>query len=132
MYLCQFFKIPFYTPFHLLILGVIYASPCNYTICLRIAQSRPLTFTHCRRRMDTAQIIRLSGHYSEKVQHIVQIDFLPYLKLILGLRHIIEQEFQDQGAAQPPAFNLEMGKAHWQVGVHNIVGADESGVCHCF
>ena len=39
---------------------------------------------------------------------------------------------KEQGAAQPPALNLEMGKSHGQVDARNIARADEAGVFHGF
>ena len=54
---------------------------------------------------------------SEQIQHTVQVNCLPDGKLILGLCHVVEQKFQNQGAAQAPALQLEMGKAHGQIDI---------------
>ena len=43
---------------------------------------------------------------------------------------MIEQKLQNQRAAKAAAFDLEMGKAHGQIAVHNVVDADAPGVCH--
>ena len=48
------------------------------------------------------------GRRSEQIQHIVQIYLLPHPYLILGPGHVVEQELQNKGAAQPPALYLEI------------------------
>ena len=65
---------------------------------------------------------------SEEVQHIVQINLLPHVQMIRGLCHVVEQELKQQGAAKLAALNLEVGKAHREIGVLNRVNADEAGV----
>ena len=67
---------------------------------------------------------------SEQIQRIAEIDFLPHLQLMLGLGHVIEQEFQNQRAAQTAPLDLELGKAHGQVGAYDVVGADKAGILH--
>ena len=49
---------------------------------------------------------------------------------MLGPGHVVEQEFQNQRAAQAAALDLELGKAHGQIGMHDIAGADEAGILH--
>ena len=39
---------------------------------------------------------------------MIQIDRFPHRKLILRLRQIVKQKFQDQGAAKSPAFDRDM------------------------
>ena len=50
--------------------------------------------------------------------------------MIRGLCHVVEQELEQQGAAKLSALNLEVGKAHREIGVLNRVNADEAGVFH--
>ena len=45
-------------------------------------------------------------------------------------RHVIEQEFQHEGAAEAPPFDFKMRKAVWQVDILNIPDADEGGAAH--
>ena len=66
----------------------------------------------------------------KQVQHTVEIDFLPDLQPVLRLCHVIEQKFQNHGAAQAAPFELEMGKAGRKIDVLNIFHADESRVLH--
>ena len=69
---------------------------------------------------------------SEQIQHIVQIDRFPDMDLIFRLRHVVKQKFQDHGAAEAAAFNLEVGEAHGQICILNIVDSDESRIFHGF
>lgn len=55
--------------------------------------------------------MKLFGWILKQVQHVVQVNFLPHVELVFGPGQIVEQEFQDQGAAQAAAFDLEIGKA---------------------
>ena len=50
----------------------------------------------------------------------------------MGLYHIIQKKLKDKSAAKSPAFDLIIGKAHWHIGVHDIVGRDKTRIFHCF
>lgn len=69
---------------------------------------------------------------SEQIQHTVKIYRFADVELILRLGHVVDQELQYHGAAESTAFDLEIGKAHWQIGVLNVIYADERGVLHRF
>ena len=67
---------------------------------------------------------------SEKVQHIVQIQFLTDSQLVFRLSQVVEQKFKDQRTAKAAPLDLELGEAHRQVGIPNSLDADKAGVCH--
>ena len=69
---------------------------------------------------------------SEQIQRIVQINLFPDLQLVLRLRHIIKQKFQNQGAAEAPAFDFEMRKAPGKVNRTDVVDADKGRIFHGF
>ena len=50
---------------------------------------------------------------------------------VFRLCYVKKQKLQQQGAAQFPALNLEVGKAHGQVNIMDIPGADKPGIFHC-
>ena len=52
------------------------------------------------------------------------------MNLIFRFGHVVEQKFQDQGAAEAASLDLEMGEAHGQVSVFDIVDADEAWILH--
>ena len=62
----------------------------------------------------------------------VQIDCLPDMNLVLRLGQKKEQKFQNQSTAQPAAFDFEIGKAHGEVNVPNVLGADKARIGHGF
>ena len=54
------------------------------------------------------------------------------MDLVLWLGHVIEQKFQNHGAAEASAFDFEIGKTHGEVNVSNVLGADKTRICHGF
>ena len=68
----------------------------------------------------------------KQIQHTVQIDCFPDVNLIFRLGHVIEQKFQNHGAAKPAAFDFEIGKAHGEVNISNILNADKARIGHGF
>ena len=73
---------------------------------------------------------RDAGGGSEQVQGVVQIQGLPDVDMVLRAGQIVQQELQQQGGAQAAALDLELGKAHGEINVPDIVHADEAGVLH--
>lgn len=63
---------------------------------------------------------------------MIQIDRFPHRKLILRLRQIVKQKFQDQGAAKSPAFDLKIRKTHRYIDILDVIDPDKSWVFHCF
>ena len=61
------------------------------------------------------------GHPSEQIQFVCEVDFFPYIQLILGLGHVVKDEFKKQGAAQAAALNLELVEAHGKIDVLNVL-----------
>jgi len=49
---------------------------------------------------------------------------------MLRLGHVVEQELQNQSAAEAASFNFEIGKSHGQISVLNVINADEAGIFH--
>ena len=47
----------------------------------------------------------------KQIQHVIEIDVFSYMQMIFRFGHIIEQKFQNQGAAKSPAFDFKLGKA---------------------
>ena len=45
---------------------------------------------------------------------------------------IVQQKFQHQRTAKAPALDLELRKAHGQVGAADVLHSDKAGVPHCF
>ena len=68
----------------------------------------------------------------KQIQHTVQIDCFPDVNLIFRLGHVIEQKFQNHGAAKPAAFDFEIGKAHGEVNISNVLNADKARIGHGF
>jgi gamma-glutamyl-gamma-aminobutyrate hydrolase PuuD len=54
------------------------------------------------------------------------------MNLVLRLGQKKEQKFQNQSTAQPAAFDFEIGKAHGEVNVPNVLGADKARIGHGF
>ena len=52
------------------------------------------------------------------------------MNVVLRAGQIVQQELQQQGGAQAAALDLELGKAHGEINVPDIVHADEAGVLH--
>ena len=80
----------------------------------------------CNENVQTA-VCRL-----EQVQHTVQIDCFPNMNLVLWLRHVIQQKFQNHCTSKAAAFDFEIGKAHGQVTVPNVLNADKPRIGHGF
>ena len=68
----------------------------------------------------------------KQIQHIVQINFFPDLKLVFRLCHVIQQKFQDQGTAKASSFNFKIRKSHWQISLLNILDTNKSLILHGF
>ena len=64
----------------------------------------------------------------EQIEHTVEIDGFADMELVFGLHHVVQQHFQNHGAAKTTALDLEIGKAHGQIYAPYIVNADEGGV----
>ena len=50
--------------------------------------------------------------------------------MIFRLRHVIQQELQDQCAAKSPSLDLELRETHGQVYIPNIADPDKPGIPH--
>lgn len=67
---------------------------------------------------------------SEQVQHAVQIDRLAHLELMLRSGQIVQEEFQNERAAESAALELEVGEARRQKRVPDRIDPDKAGVLH--
>ena len=54
------------------------------------------------------------------------------MDLVLWLGHVIQQKFQNHGTTEASAFDFEIGKAHGEVNVPNVLDADEARIGHGF
>lgn len=52
------------------------------------------------------------------------------MHLVLRLRHVVQQKFQNQGASQATAFDFEIGKAHGEIDILNVRKPDEPRIGH--
>ena len=66
----------------------------------------------------------------KQIQRTVQIDFFSHLELVLWLGQVVEQELQDDGAAEATALYLEVGESGGRIEVLNVLDADEGGTTH--
>ena len=66
----------------------------------------------------------------EQIQRAVQVDFFAHLELVLGLGHVIKQEFQDDGAAEATPFDFEVPESRGRIYVLDVVNPDKSRVLH--
>ena len=54
------------------------------------------------------------------------------MNLVLWLGHVIQQKFQNHCTSKAAAFDFEIGKAHGQVTVPNVLNADKPRIGHGF
>ena len=65
--------------------------------------------------------------YLKQIKHTVEIDGFADVDLVLGLYHVVQQHFQNHGAAETAPLNFKIGKAHGQIYPLYIVNPDEGG-----
>ena len=75
-------------------------------------------------------VYQFKAAYSKQVKHAVQIYRFTDVNLILRLGHVVEQEFQNHGAAETTALDLEIGKSHGYINILNVIDTDERRVLH--
>ena len=68
--------------------------------------------------------------FLKQIQRAIEVDFFADLELEFGLSHVVEQKFQDEGAAEAAAFDFEVRKACGGVGILNVLDSDKAGIFH--
>lgn len=69
-------------------------------------------------------------YVSEQIQHTIQINCLSDMELVLWFYHVVEQKLQNQGTAEAAALDFEVGKAHGQVDITDVINADKARIFH--
>ena len=72
----------------------------------------------------------LSNECLKQVQRAVEVDFFADLELEFGFGHVIEQKFQDDGAAEAATFDFKVAESLRSVYVLNVVDSDKAGIFH--
>ena len=72
----------------------------------------------------------LSNESLKQVKRAVEVYFFADLELVFGFGHVIEQKFQDDGAAEAAAFDFKVAEPLRGVHVLDVVDSDKAGVFH--